>query len=424
MASLSQLTARLVDLFGSPVTANPSKLLGNLGVSPAGNVLVGTSNDDGANKLQVAGNLAFIGNLYRITGNMSDGTWKNNLAFQSSTVNGQTNVWALPNGTSPNSQYVAANNSDPTNAAFLGVGVNSTQAFLTSSTLGTGTGLPLNISSSVNRVGFNKTASASLTNSVQSTYGLSIEAFDGNGAQVRLMNGSTNTINTIFRDDGSSFYILHSTANYGTWNAWRPFILNHGLGHMYLQSDNSAKVMVGSTGDLGTGAILQIYSNSSYVPFGLRNTATAAGNYWDVGPDGANNFIVYNQGSTGVWVGNGSTSWTANSDERLKNIQEPLSDAIAKVNAIRTIKYTWKKDDDHSEALGETPDSRVYVGVIAQDVQAVLPEAVSLGLNGYLGVQYSELTPLALAAIKELSEQVTELKKELAELKKRVNNDG
>jgi hypothetical protein len=421
MASLSQLTARLVDLFGSPVTANPAKLLGNLGVPPNGNVLVGTSTDDGANKLQVAGNLAFIGNLYRITGNMSDGTWKNNLAIQSSTVNGQTNVWALPNGTSPNTQYVAVNNSDPTNCAFMGVGINSTQAFLNSAVLGTGTGLPLNISSTVNRIGFNKTASASLTNSVQSTYGLSVEAYDGNGANIRLMSSSGAANNTIFRDDGTNLYMLRSSTNYGSWTSQRPFILSHSTGHVSLQSDNSAKVMVGSTGDLGTGAIFQIYSNSSYVPFGLRNSSTATGNYWDVGPDGSNNFIIYNQASTGVWIGNGGTAWNANSDERLKNIQEPLSDAIAKVNAIRTIKYTWKKDDDHSEALGETPDSRVYVGVIAQDVQKVLPEAVTEGLNGYLGVAYSELTPLALAAIKELSAKIESLSVELQELKAQIN---
>src|SRR5579864_4951953 len=56
MATISQLTARLVDLFGTPSTANPAKLLGNLGVTPNGNVLVGTSTEaTTTNKLQVSG---------------------------------------------------------------------------------------------------------------------------------------------------------------------------------------------------------------------------------------------------------------------------------------------------------------------------------------------------------------------------------
>jgi hypothetical protein len=63
MASISQLAARLVDLFGNPANANPAKLMGNLQISPAGNVLVGTSTDDATNKLQVNGAAKVTGAL-------------------------------------------------------------------------------------------------------------------------------------------------------------------------------------------------------------------------------------------------------------------------------------------------------------------------------------------------------------------------
>lgn len=65
MATVSQLMARLVDLFGPAAAANPAKLFGNLEVSPAGNVLVGSTTDNGVQKLQVTGNALVTGYLAR-----------------------------------------------------------------------------------------------------------------------------------------------------------------------------------------------------------------------------------------------------------------------------------------------------------------------------------------------------------------------
>ena len=50
-------------------------------------------------------------------------------------------------------------------------------------------------------------------------------------------------------------------------------------------------------------------------------------------------------------------------------------------------------------------------GVIAQEIQAVLPEAVALRDNGYLGVRYEKLVPLLIEAIKELNEKINKLEK-------------
>lgn len=67
MASIQQLSARLIDLFGPQATADPTKLYGNLMVSPAGNILLGSTTDDGTHKLQVNGNGVFTGAL-RVSG--------------------------------------------------------------------------------------------------------------------------------------------------------------------------------------------------------------------------------------------------------------------------------------------------------------------------------------------------------------------
>lgn len=80
----------------------------------------------------------------RITGDFSNATAANRVAFQSSTSNSQTAVLAIPNGTSTTAQWQAYNNSDSNNASFLGLAaVGATDARLTSGITGTGTYLPM-----------------------------------------------------------------------------------------------------------------------------------------------------------------------------------------------------------------------------------------------------------------------------------------
>jgi hypothetical protein len=65
MATASQMLARIIDIFGPAGAANPSKLYGNLMVSPAGNILVGSTTDNGVQKLQVTGNALVSGYVAR-----------------------------------------------------------------------------------------------------------------------------------------------------------------------------------------------------------------------------------------------------------------------------------------------------------------------------------------------------------------------
>ena len=65
----------------------------------------------------VNGNLTFVGATPRITGDLSSATQSNRLLFQSSTVNGQTNLGVIPNGTSQLSTLTAFNNQEASNAS-------------------------------------------------------------------------------------------------------------------------------------------------------------------------------------------------------------------------------------------------------------------------------------------------------------------
>jgi hypothetical protein len=110
-------------------------------------------------------------------------------------------------------------------------------------------------------------------------------------------------------------------------------------------------------------------------------------------------------GTYGVYLTNLGTSWTSNSDERLKENLVPIENAISKVTTLRSVIGNFISDQN------KTP--RPFL--IAQDVQAVLPEAVSKtetdGIE-YLGVSYTDVIPLMVAAIKEQQVMIEELKAE------------
>jgi hypothetical protein len=89
------------------------------------------------------GNLNFPELGSRITGDMSNATIANRVAFQSSTANSTTSIGILPNGTSVASNIRTYNNSDATNAAYAAMSVDSSVTAIASGIIGTGTYLPM-----------------------------------------------------------------------------------------------------------------------------------------------------------------------------------------------------------------------------------------------------------------------------------------
>jgi len=91
----------------------------------------------------LSGNLVFNSTAQRLTADMSNGTVSNRFAFQTSTTNGNTQVNAIPNGTSTTAQFIAYNNADSNNASSIQIAALSTATRLLSGQTGTGTYLPL-----------------------------------------------------------------------------------------------------------------------------------------------------------------------------------------------------------------------------------------------------------------------------------------
>lgn len=156
---------------------------------------------------------------------------------------------------------------------------------------------------------------------------------------------------------------------------------------------SGCSVIVNSTAQTGTGQL------------NLRHSSSTAGKYYTIGStsDASPYFIVKNEGGTGVYIAPGGNSWTGTSDETQKTDLVPIEDAANKVSTLRAV--TGRFIDD------EVGKSRSFL--IAQDVQKVLPEAVCTLPEGHLGLAYTDVIPLLVAAIKEQQTIIEQLKQKV-----------
>ncbi|MCA9547343.1 MAG: tail fiber domain-containing protein, partial [Myxococcales bacterium] len=91
-----------------------------------------------------------------------------------------------------------------------------------------------------------------------------------------------------------------------------------------------------------------------------------------------------------------SNGWNVFSDRRLKTDIKRLDDPLERLAAIHGYTYYWKDGKAHGRE----------VGVIAQEVEAVLPEVVTIDANGYRAVDYGKLTPLLIESLKAQQQQI------------------
>jgi hypothetical protein len=137
----------------------------------------------------------------------------------------------------------------------------------------------------------------------------------------------------------------------------------------------------------------------------------------DFNANGANNSgliqtYTWSAGSAvqGPYVTTGGTSWTTASDENLKDIIEPIENGVEKLSSLRSVIGKFKTDHDDVR--------RVFL--IAQDVQAVLPEAIVTDTDGHLGLNYQDMIPLLVKAIQELSAKNQELLAKNGDIEQRL----
>lgn len=199
-------------------------------------------------------------------------------------------------------------------------------------------------------------------------------------------------------------------------------------GLVVTKSGQNVQVSSGSLGVSGSSSITGSLNVRQNVSFGssLSNTHQMTGSLYITGSGGSlTSPTLRVAGSTTITgslaVGNISPNAASGrieasndiiaystSDERLKENIKPIENSLEKISLISGVEYDWKKDfkDIHGY---EGHD----IGVIAQEIQKVIPEATRTNDSGYLSVRYERIIPLLIEAIKEQQKQIEELKNSL-----------
>jgi len=170
-------------------------------------------------------------------------------------------------------------------------------------------------------------------------------------------------------------------------NAWNSFVISYqsaGAVTFYLNGVSVATA---------TGATLSTAVSMFAIGTNTHNTNYAFGGYMD-------EFRIFNYAipslsalySADTYAVVMADSFNCASDSRLKKNIVDLDGALDKIDLIRGVYHDW---------IDETQGGR-QIGVIAQEIQAVYPELVMEGGNGFLSVNYPKLTAVLLQSVKEL----------------------
>ncbi len=101
----------------------------------------------------------------------------------------------------------------------------------------------------------------------------------------------------------------------------------------------------------------------------------------------------------------------SSSDKRWKENVKPIDNALDKVSKIGGYEFDWKELTEEEKKTQHSNEGH-DIGVIAQEIEEVLPEVVTTRDNGYKAVKYEKIIPLLVEAIKELQEEIKDLKKD------------
>ena len=160
----------------------------------------------------------------------------------------------------------------------------------------------------------------------------------------------------------------------------------------------------GATADQTGAEILSLINTSNIYTTGVigrdsnDNLSFTNNSHLDVTINGSTEFRFESDGDFHADGDVYAFSTTVSSDENLKKDITIVSDAVTKVEALKGVTFKWKKNDADS------------AGVIAQDVEKVLPEVVKtvndMEGNEFKAVNYAGLTSILIEAVKDLSARI------------------
>jgi hypothetical protein len=247
---------------------------------------------------------------------------------------------------------------------------------------------------------------------------------------LRRISGVSNWRNTAVGTNSSAFIL---TGDENTSIGYRSYYSNGTSG-----SGGSANTIIGATSgfNLTTGSFNTFIGHSSGYNATTSTGSVFLGYQAGYNETGNNKLYIANNSSSALIQGDFSTKAVnitgsltvgnitgtstigridasndvvafSTSDIRFKENVKPIENALEKINQIGGYTFDWKTDEELVSLHGFKGHD---IGVIAQEIESILPEVVTTRDNGYKAVKYEKIVPLLIQAIKELKEEVDSLK--------------
>ena len=142
------------------------------------------------------------------------------------------------------------------------------------------------------------------------------------------------------------------------------------------------------------------YLGTGGMPAGSTNQTLRYNGEWQASS------ALINDGTNLTASGNiTATAFVYSSDKSLKENIKTIDNALEKIKALEGVTFTWQESGE------------AEIGLIAQDVEKVVPDLVVTGKNDLKAVKYGNIVALLIEAIKEQQIQIDTLSNELASLK-------
>jgi hypothetical protein len=274
-----------------------------------------------------------------------------------------------------------------------------------------------------------ETGAATFSSSVTATQGIfnnagQLLSFQRSGTERwKVENNSSNDLLISGLTSGGTYYIFQNSVETFSLNTTRAFFgTNVGIGtsspsdklQVTTSSGNGIKI---TTDDVTT---LKMTTSSGGVKnWGFATTNTAASDF-GIYQSTSNGGDPISAGTAKLYFAAGGTiaigysgdagyklyvsgtiyatgNITANSDLTLKKNLTIIDNPVDKLMQLNGYSYQWKSDDSHQ------------YGVIAQEVEKILPYAVSTGNDGIKGVSYNQIIPVLIEAVKEQKTKIENL---------------
>ena len=239
-------------------------------------------------------------------------------------------------------------------------------------------------------------------------------------------------IATCFHSD-SVYFRRQANGSTNSWKqfAWTSDIPSVGNGTVTITQNGTTKgsFTMNQSGNT-TIALTDNNTNTTYsagtglslssTTFSLASRSATTSTLYIVGCTSSTSALYTGtQSTSGIRILSGNAVYAyggfyESSDERLKNILNPIKVDLDELSKLRKIYYLWKENSDES----------IQLGVIAQDVQKLYPELVGEDEFGLLSVAYDKLSVIALEAIDTLYQEHKQLKKRVDRLEKLLKDKG